>query len=112
MAAAALKHTNDNQAFLDDYNTANAKVAELTAASGGTDQTSTKQTALDGVVADTTAAVAAVQTQGARVEALWEAQTTQVAEEAAWSERVTAANTAKLAADDAEDVADAALVEA
>jgi hypothetical protein len=112
MVAAALKHTTDNAAFLADYTTAKDKVDDLTAAAGGTDATGTKQTALDGVVADTTAAVTAVQTQGARVEALIEAQTTQVASEAAWGERATAANTAKLAADDAEDVADAALLEA
>jgi hypothetical protein len=84
----------------------------LVAASGGTDGTAAAQGVLDGLVANTSAAVAAVQTQRGRVEALLEAQTTQVAEEAAWGERATAANTAKLAADDAEDVADAALLEA
>jgi hypothetical protein len=84
----------------------------LVAASGGTDGTTAAQGVLDGLVANTSAAVAAVQTQRGRVEALLEAQTTQVAEEAAWGERVTAANTAKLAADAAEDVADAALLEA
>jgi hypothetical protein len=63
-------------------------------------------------MATTTTAITAVQTQRGRVEALLEAQTTQVAEAAAWGERATAANTAKLAADAAEDVADAALLEA
>ena len=53
------------------------------------------------MTANTDAAEAAVDTQRGRVEALYGAQATQKAEEVAWGVRVTAANTAKLAADKA-----------
>lgn len=60
----------------------------------------------------TEAAQTAVATQRARIEALISAQRTQDQEEALWSERVTAAQTALDDANTAEDVADAAVTEA
>lgn len=109
MVLAAGVHTSESAAYLVDYNTIKARVDVLVAGTGGSDETSAKQTLLNAVVANTTNAQTAVADQRARVEALVTAKATQDQEVAAWGERVTAANTAKLAADTAEDDADAEL---
>jgi len=105
-------HTTANAAYLTAWTAADAEVTRLTALTGGSDGSGAALIALNLKVADTTAAETAVATQRGRVEALIEAKRTQDLEEARWTERVTAANTAMGTANTAKLAATAAVAEA
>lgn len=107
MKAAAATHKSNSAQYIADYNTADALVKDLGAkAVLGTDDVIAKTAALKLVTDNTDAAELAVDQQRGRVEKLYAAKSTQDGEVSAWSERVTAANTAKLAADAAKLTAD------
>lgn len=108
----AAEHKNNNAAFLQAWTDADAEVTRLQTAAGGSDQTAAMQQVLDGVVATTTAAETAVDTQRGRVEALITAKRTQDQEEALWEERVAAAQLAVQAATTAKEAADDAVTDA
>jgi hypothetical protein len=88
-------HTAANAAYLAAEVAAKAEVARLVTAAGGTDASASTLATLTAKKADTTAAEGAVATQRGRVESLIEAKRTQDLEEARWTERVAAANTAE-----------------